>query len=150
MFGRNGHFGRNGYYGRNGQTWPYMAIHGHAWPCMAIYGRVWPCMAISTKMAISTIIGNSTIIAFSTKSLQNRCRFIRSIRDSLPYSPLASMSPETYQNSLFFSLEVPRRESRSEINLERPWVHTSICPYSSVHALQCMCSQVHTPQSIPS
>ena len=26
------------------------------------------------------------------------------------------------------------------LNLERPWVHTSICPYSTVHALQYTCS----------
>ena len=75
----------------DGHAWPYMAIHGHIWPCLAMSGHGWPYMAIST------------IITISTKHRQNRCRFIRSIRNSLPYLPLASISPETYQNGLFLA-----------------------------------------------
>ena len=99
----------------DGHIWPCLAMHGHTWPWMAIYGHVWPCMAISsivaisTKMAISFKMAMSTdmampcIMAISTKDRKNRCRFIRSIRDSLPYLPLASISPETYQNGLFLA-----------------------------------------------
>ena len=42
-----------------------------------------------------------------SKNHQNRSRFIRSIRDSLLYLPLASISHETYPNKLFLA-SVPR------------------------------------------
>ena len=115
------------YMAMSGHAWQCIAIHGDTWPCMAIYGCVWPCMAISTIIAVSIIITVSTkveistkmpisfkmamstdmampcIIAISAKNRQNRYRFTRSIRDSLPYLPLASISPETYQKGLFLA-----------------------------------------------
>ena len=103
----------------HGHSWPCMAVHGHGWPCMAMYGHVWPSMAmhghpwlymamsikmaISTKMATSRKVAMPYIMAISTKSHQNRCRFIRSIRDSLPYPPLPSISPEAHQNGVFLA-----------------------------------------------
>ena len=88
----------------------------HALPWMAVYGRVWPCMAISFKMAMSNDMAMPCIMAISAKNRQNRCRFIRSIRDSLPYPPLTSISCETYQNRLFLDSCLGPAECAERLN----------------------------------
>ena len=148
-FGQNGHaWPDTAIYGHAwpciamyGHAWPDMAIYSHPWPCMAMHSHPWPYMAMSTimaisikmaistkmaifrKMAMSTDMAMPCILAILAKHRQNRCRFIRSIRDSLPYLPLASISPEIYQNGLFLASRClgGNREAKSILDVLDVW-----------------------------
>ena len=87
-FDQNVNFDKNGNFDQNG----YLNQNGH-----------FDSMAISSKMAMSTDMAMPCIMAISTKNRKNRCRFIRSIRDSLLYPPLAPVEPEIYRNWLFLT-----------------------------------------------